>query len=499
MSLNFLFVHTWQGFSPAEWHLREAVDRVCRAPISFHSLDIPPARIPANDFFLRALASVKPDVVGFSCYYWNLPLFTDLAHLAKQVLPAARIIFGGPHIGSERFARHLLQANLAVDAAAIGRSGETLPAFLNCSAGGGNFSDLQGVIVRKPDGSIGPFVPQVEAVPRGIIFHRENHALAACLERVREVSYETVSGCRSRCAYCVYPGAGLASLDDDLVRKELTFICASGVPILRMADAHFGGTRHRAKSLLKLLVAVNRTARILIYPDLLHIDAEYISLMLQSRVEPTSIGVQTTNPTALAAVSREPATDRLEAVRLLLAAFPDTAADVIIGLPGDDPGGLQKTLEDVIDWGFNLININRLALFPGTSLAESDEPWRRSVFEANDGQVISADGWPLSSLEETAALENGAGIAMRLTGCRKLLAVRGKKASLLLQIARKIPSERLHEWNGWFECRSREMLRLHIDVMAREIGRSIDADPELVETIRSDIDALGALSSWPSG
>jgi hypothetical protein len=496
--MKFLFVHSWQGFSLAEWHLREAVNSRCRSPVDFYSIDLPPARIPAQDILPHALASLEPEVTGFSCYYWNMHLVPEATRQVKQILPKSGVILGGPQVHSERCAREYMERHKEIDAVMIGRAEESLPAYLDYLQEPGDVTDLHGVLYRDAEGQIRYLLPRTVQKPRGIIFHRENHELAALLEKVREVSYETVSGCRATCSFCMYPEEGLRFVDDDWVKKELTFLCASQVPIIRIADAHFAGTRQRAMDLLKMLAKVNRQSRILIYPDLLHVDEEYVRLMKDANAEPTSIGVQTTNPRALSAINRESILGRIDAMHKILAVFPDTPADVIIGLPKDDTAGLRKTLEDVIDMGFSAINIHRLALFPGTPLSEHADDWRLSTICSEDGQVITSRDWPVSSLGETANLVNAACIIITMTHTRNALIKSGKKASSLLNLAQSVSPEKLFAWSTRIENRSREMLRLNGDELARMILGNTGDGNGMEEAIRHDIDIIGLLNSWPA-
>ena len=48
------------------------------------------------DQILQDIYRRKPDVVGFSCYIWNIVYVKELIHDLKKVLPQVRIWLGGP-------------------------------------------------------------------------------------------------------------------------------------------------------------------------------------------------------------------------------------------------------------------------------------------------------------------------------------------------------------------------------------------------------------------
>ena len=108
-----------------------------------------------------------------------------------------------------------------------------------------------------------------------------------------------------------------------------------------------------------------------IYPDLHHIDEEYIQLIKDSGAQITSIGIQTTNPEALKKINRPTLQHLDRQIQMVLQEFSEVPADLIIGLPGDNIKGLEKSFQDVLSLGFISVNIFRLMVFPGTILSEN--------------------------------------------------------------------------------------------------------------------------------
>ncbi|NLL09261.1 MAG: cobalamin B12-binding domain-containing protein, partial [Firmicutes bacterium] len=47
---------------------------------------------------LGEIARRKPDVVGFSCYIWNIEIILPLVRSLRKVCPGVTIILGGPEV-----------------------------------------------------------------------------------------------------------------------------------------------------------------------------------------------------------------------------------------------------------------------------------------------------------------------------------------------------------------------------------------------------------------
>lgn len=443
--MKFLFLHSWGGFCLAEWCLREALAARCAVPVHVRSLSVPPNGVPPDDLLPRALVAWRPDVVGLSCHYWSLPALLDAADTVKHLSPASRVVLGGPQVASTHTAEYLLSRHPAVDFVVRGPGEEPLCRLLEALARGDDPAAVPALSLRTPAGVVHAAPPPPAPWRRGPIFHADNLDLARRLPGIGVVTYETTRGCSEGCAYCSYPTPGLSLLDDDLVEAELRWLCALEPAHVRIADAHFAGSATRAKRFLRLLAQVNRCSSIKIHPALQHIDDEYLDLIEQAGAEVTSIGIQSTNPNALRAVGRRPAHDHAALARLLRRA-PGTPVDLIVGLPGDDPAGLRRTFQDVIDLGAAAVNVFRLRIFPGTPLAAEPRAYFGSgpIALTQAGEVLFSPGFPRDTQAEVARLVHALELVVPLARTRRLFA-RSGPASRLLDLADHLDPETLME------------------------------------------------------
>ena len=101
---------------------------------------------------LQAIYRRSPEVVGFSCYIWNIRYVLDIAADLKAIHPEVIIILGGPEVSYD--APRVLEQNPFVDMIIQGEGERTFRRFLECylngdDAGGGeDYGSIPGLCVR---------------------------------------------------------------------------------------------------------------------------------------------------------------------------------------------------------------------------------------------------------------------------------------------------------------------------------------------------------------
>jgi hypothetical protein len=347
-------------------------------------VDADPAAVAA------AVLASRPRWAGFSVYSWNRARLEDVAARLRSLDPALVLFAGGPDISARRetgpFDFVVIGEGEASGAAALaalvsGRSPAGLPGILAAAAAPGGDAAAPGI---DPAAAASPssFLPAPALDPANL----PSPWLSGILKPDgREgVLWELTRGCPYACAYC-YEAKGerrVRRLADDRIEAELALFAAAGVPSVFVLDPTFNADRERARRLLTKIAAVA--------PDChwhFEVRAEGLDRDLAGRFAALGaslqIGLQTADPAVAARIGRSLAPGKFAAkIGLLNEAGAVFGLDLIYGLPGDSLAGYRASLDFALGLYPNNLDMFRLAVLPGTPLADT---------AAADGLVADAE------------------------------------------------------------------------------------------------------------
>jgi hypothetical protein len=297
---------------------------------------------------LAYIGQLRPRIIGFTVYLWNVRRTLWLARRIKN-LYAARIIVGGPEVTPD----NPLVADESIDFCVFGE-GEALFTQL-----------LQDPDAWSPGNGRQPLENHFATAPSPYF----TVPLAPELEGT--MLLETMRGCPHRCAYCYYNKSHerLVFKEDRLVLDGVAWALARNVKEVYFLDPSLS-SRPGLKLLLKEMARLNNDHRLSFISELRadSVDAELAGLLAAAGFKWLEVGLQSTNPTALKAMHRS--TDLMtfvQGVHHLTQRGINTAVDLIVGLPGDDPAGFDRTTRFVVDHGLHHdIQVFPLSLIPGT-------------------------------------------------------------------------------------------------------------------------------------
>lgn len=107
---------------------------------------------------LAELVRRKPDVVGFSCYIWNIEIILPLVSNLRKVCPDTTIVLGGPEVSFDT--EYWLTEHPSIDFLIAGEGEEALRRFLEeYEQCGGRFraeslAEVPGLVYRTEGGQI---------------------------------------------------------------------------------------------------------------------------------------------------------------------------------------------------------------------------------------------------------------------------------------------------------------------------------------------------------
>jgi len=306
------------------------------------------------------------NIIGFSCYIWNVEKMLKFAENLKKLLPEIYIIFGGPEVSyykKEEF--------------------YALYPFVNLLIQGEGEEPLLELFAKPP----------FERGAGGIADLYKN------AENYHTVYYESSRGCPFNCSYCisgieienkskVYAKSVEIVLDELKIIEEKYYNCEnSKINIIKFCDRTFNFNIKRANELYKNLIKRTEeykkyNKKLLpyqfeIYPNLFDEESFEILKNAPEDLFHMEIGVQSLNQKTLEAIGRKNANLNQALANIAriksLKNIP-VHVDLIAGLP-------HENLESFVN-GFNLlyektkadfIQIGFLKLLRGTQIREEAE------------------------------------------------------------------------------------------------------------------------------
>ncbi len=361
MTLNAKFVHS----SLALRYLRAVAQQEHEVVLREFTIHDPVEVVVAD------LYELCPDVLGVSCYIWNIEEIMRILPVLRKVLPDTLIVLGGPEVSYDGEQR--LRDCQAADVVVLGEGEETLRDLLRAHAAGQAYVDVPGLACRVNDGRTvttrpRPKIPSLDAIaspyPRDRMHELRN----------RIVYFEASRGCPFHCQFC------LSSIEDDVryfslvrVKTELRSLIDAGVRQIKFVDRTFNLRRDYAMELFAFLIAApgGTTFHFEITGDILKPD---VVAWLCENAPPGlfrfEIGVQSTNDATNSLVHRRQNFARLAAT---VEAIRDAGAitqhlDLIAGLPEEDYASFRKTFNDVFALRPEELQLGFLKLLRGTGL-----------------------------------------------------------------------------------------------------------------------------------
>lgn len=348
----------------------------------------------------------RPDVLGFSCYIWNITFIRDLLPDLAQILPGTDIWLGGPEVSFQ--CGPLLEELPMVRGIMKGEGEETFPK-LAAAYNTANVPDsldsvlsgIPGLTVRRRDSETGnPTDPRTSGFcstsqpgPANFFdtpatkpadmsaFPFAYTALPAAQLEHRIIYYESSRGCPFSCSYC------LSSVDKalrfkpvDQVRRELDFFLERRVPQVKFVDRTFNCKRDHAVAIWRHILEHDNGVtnfHFEIAADLL--DEEELEIL--SRMRPgliqLEIGVQSTNPETLREIRRKTDIDRIRRITGTINSWHNIHQhlDLIAGLPFEDLASFRQSFNDVYRMEPEQLQLGFLKVLKGSHMADMAETY----------------------------------------------------------------------------------------------------------------------------
>ena len=319
------------------------------------------------EFIVLELFRMKPDVLFFACYIWNINLVRSIAQTLRAVMPNLRIVLGGPEASYD----YDTLFDIA-DIIVIGEGEETFARLVrHFTEGAPTLADIPGIAFRQ-DGAVhftGHTTPLALA---DIPFAYQEADLPALQNRI--LYYESSRGCPFDCQYCLSSaGRGVRNLPLARVFDDLSFFLRHNVPQVKFVDRTFNCSPKRALAICRFLMD-NDNGRTNFHFEIAAelLDAPLIDCFCTARrgLFQLEIGIQSTNAQTLADIHRQNDFAKIShAVHTINAAGrTHLHLDLIAGLPGEDYASFCQSFSDVYALAPQQLQLGFLKLLKGAGL-----------------------------------------------------------------------------------------------------------------------------------
>lgn len=328
--------------------------------INNHLIDI------ANQIF-----DARPDILGISCYIWNIELVKQLLPLVHRLLPNCKIICGGPEVSYAT--KEFMQDFPMVDFVVRGEGEKAFHDLLQALLDDKNNEEIKiaGIAKRNSDDTIDENIAVTVSDLDEIIFPYNDNDIENLKDKI--IYYESSRGCPYSCKYCLScatKGVRYRSLDK--VFAELSYFIKHNVRQVKFVDRTFNADKKHYLPILEFITKQDCRTNFHFEIVAHHIDDEIkavLKKMPKGRVQ-FEIGIQSTNLKTLGQISRaNPWEEMTNNIKSIMAyGNIHLHVDLIIGLPYEDITSFAKSFNDVYLLQADMLQVGFLKLLKGAAM-----------------------------------------------------------------------------------------------------------------------------------
>lgn len=337
------------------------------------------------------LYSKKPDVIGFSCYIWNIEETMKVVAMLKKINPELVIILGGPEVTYD--VGEWLDQIPGADFIVIGEGEVTFKALLSEIEGANDYKKVGGIAYRQDGKKV--IQPQngkvdLKSLPTPYRLEEDRDELS------KRVTYiETSRGCPFSCQFCLSSiEVGVRYFDREKIKEDIRYLMENGAKTIKFVDRTFNISRSYAMDMFQFLIDEHHPGVVFqfeITADIMRPEViQFLNDHAPAGLFRFEIGVQSTNDHTNDLVMRRQNFEKLTRTVTMVKDGQkiDQHLDLIAGLPEEDYHSFRKTFNDVFELRPEEMQLGFLKMLRGTGLR----------IRANDHDYIYSDHAPYEIL-----------------------------------------------------------------------------------------------------
>lgn len=356
------------------------------------------------DNIMADIYDAKPEVLGLSCYIWNMEMIIKLVRELKKIMPQLTLFLGGPEVSYEW--DQWFEKLPEIDYIVSGEGEVTVTELIKTINDGKDPESVAGVVVggalekyrlRQP--------MSMDLLP--FIYDGDLESY-----RHRIMYYETSRGCPFNCQYCLSSiEKGLRFRSLDLVFEELAFFLEAKVPQVKFVDRTFNAKRDRTKAIWQYIIDHDNgitNFHFEIAADLLTDDV--IEVLSKARVGlvQLEIGVQSTHDETLDIIRRFTKFDLLTQQVRQIQALKNTHLhlDLIAGLPKEGYSTFKKSFNDVFHLNPDQLQLGFLKVLRGSGIKEMAGKYGLKYRDYAPYEILETADLTYGEMEDLKMLEH---------------------------------------------------------------------------------------------
>lgn len=333
----------------------------------------------AEKELLQRLQAADPDLIGISSTTLGIAGAASCAAAAKQLLPRAKVVVGGPHVTAAP--RETMERFSSFDLAVVGEGEATLAELLG-ALDSGDLANVQGIVYRDPAGRLHDtgrrsFITDLDSLPDpawDLLEGFPDRYLPAPFKvrRLPAATLVTSRGCPNTCIFCdrsVFGASCHAFSAENVVRQMTALYERHGIREFSFEDDTFITFKPRLKEICERLIDLKLPLSWTCLGRANHVTADNLRLMRRAGCWQISFGIESGSQRVLSLINKRTTLERIrQAVVETREAGIHAKGFFIVGHPGEDQQSLRQTVDFALGLPLNDISVSLMTPFPGTEL-----------------------------------------------------------------------------------------------------------------------------------
>ena len=329
------------------------------------------------------------DIIGFSCYIWNIEIIIELLIHIKGNYQNKTIILGGPEISYE------YDSYLTNELAHFILTGESEVSFnllINAIHKKSDFDSVPNLAYIYKDEIIKTESDQIEDLNslKSPYYFEDDYK-----DIKNKIQYVELSrGCPYKCSYCLASlEKGLRFFNMEKVFSDIDHLICKGARTIKFLDRSFNANKSIALRFFEKLISKDYPKTVFqfeINGDVLHKDIiDYLKDNLKPNYIRFELGIQSTNPIVNRAIDRKQNTEKLIAnIKSLQETNVILHLDLIAGLPYEDLESFKNTFNEIFLLFPLELQLGFLKMLKGTKIRRESDLYKYKFDDGSPYEII---------------------------------------------------------------------------------------------------------------